>query len=173
MTTLPVLDTANHRINHYLVDCFIHRLAKWGLLFTLVFKHKYHIYFWMTDSSKVFYRYCLIFPWRWQAFNSFGSFCYNQSCTYSVNQQYTIFKEWIQNLWFAVHWNYVMFNKWAAVFYQVYFITCLRLMILDPIKQVLRVYWMSSNTFLEKHVSVELITRMLLWTSGISIQKKY
>ena len=52
VTTLPVLDNANHLINHYLVDCFIYLLTKWSLLFTLVFKHKYHMYFWMTDNTE-------------------------------------------------------------------------------------------------------------------------
>ena len=40
-------------------------------------------------------------------------------CTHSVKQQYTIFKEWIQNLGFGVHCNYVMFNKLVAVFYRI------------------------------------------------------
>ena len=27
-------------------------LTNWGPLFTLVFKHKYHIYFWVTDNTE-------------------------------------------------------------------------------------------------------------------------
>ena len=44
-----------------------------------------------------------------------------------------------------------------------YKITCLQLVILDPITHVLRVYQMTSiKTVLEKRVSMELITMMVL-----------
>ena len=45
--------------------------------------------------------------------------------------------------------------------------------VLDPIKQVLRVFWMASKTFLEKHVSREFITMMLLWRLEINIRGKH
>ena len=48
-----------------------------------------------------------------------------------------------------------------------------RLVILDPIKHVLGVYWTTSKTFLLKRVSVELITMTLTWTLEISIPEKY
>ena len=53
----------------------------------------------------------------------------------------------------------VKFNKRVGVFY-------------TPIKHDPRVYWTTSKTFLEKRVSMELITMTLLWTLEISIQKK-
>ena len=56
--------------------------------------------------------------------------------------------------WFV----HVMFKKRAGVFYRVF----------DPIKHVLRVFWTASKTFLEKRVSREFITIMLLLE--ISIQ---
>ena len=37
-------------------------------------------------------------------------------------------------------------------------------MVLDPIKHVLPVFWTASKTFLEKRVSREFITMILLWT---------
>ena len=45
--------------------------------------------------------------------------------------------------------------------------------VLDPIKHVLQVYWTAAKTFLEKSVSREFITMMLLWTLEISIQEKH
>ena len=54
---------------------------------------------------------------------------------------------------------YVMFNKRAGVFYR-------------GINHEARVYWRTSKTFLEKRVSMELITMTLLWTLETSIQKK-
>ena len=57
----------------------------------------------------------------------------------------------------------VMFKKRAGVFYRVF----------DPIKHVLRVFWTASKTFLEKRVSREFITIMLLWTLEISIREKH
>ena len=103
VTTLPVLDNANHLINHYLVDCFIYLLTKWGLLFNLVFKHKYHMYFWMTDNTEE-----ALIPSRFSvgvALSFLGGDKLSTAlavfvttkvdCTYSVNQQYTIFKECI------------------------------------------------------------------------------
>ena len=106
MTTLPVLDNANHLINNYLVDCFIYLLTKWGLLFTLVFKHKYHVYFWMTDNteealipSTFSVGVALSFLGGDKLSTALAFFVTTKvDCTYSVNQQYTIFKEWIQNL---------------------------------------------------------------------------
>ena len=50
--------------------------------------------------------------------------------------------------------------------------TRLRLVVLDPIKHALRVFWTASKTFLEKRVSIEFITIMLLWTLEISILLK-
>ena len=46
-------------------------------------------------------------------------------------------------------------------------------MVFDPIKHVLRVFWTASKTFLEKRVSREFITIMLLWTLEISIREKH
>ena len=45
--------------------------------------------------------------------------------------------------------------------------------VFDPIKHVLRVFWTASKTFLEKRVSREFITIMLLWTLKISIREKH
>ena len=42
-----------------------------------------------------------------------------------------------------------------------------------PIKHNLRVYWTTSNTFLEKRVSKVFITMTLLWTLEIRIRKKH
>ena len=42
-----------------------------------------------------------------------------------------------------------------------------------PIKPDPRVYWTTSKTFLEKRVSMELITMTLLWTLEISIRIKH
>ena len=53
-----------------------------------------------------------------------------------------------------------MFNKRVGVFY-------------TPIKHDPWVYWTTSKTFLEKRVSMELITMTLLWTLEISIRKKH
>ena len=46
-------------------------------------------------------------------------------------------------------------------------------MVLDPIKHVLRVFSTASKTFLEKRVSREFITMMLLGTLEIIIQEKH
>ena len=59
-----------------------------------------------------------------------------------------------------------MFKTREAVFYRV------RLVVLEPIKNMLRVFWTASKTFLEKRVSREVITMMLLWTLEISIREK-
>ena len=61
---------------------------------------------------------------------------------------------------------YVMFNKQAA---------CSVLLGLDPIRHMLWVYEVTSKTFLEKHVSMELITMTLEFCemTGISIQEKH
>ena len=45
--------------------------------------------------------------------------------------------------------------------------------VLDSIIHVLRVFWTASKTFLEKRVSREFITMMLLWTLKISIREKH
>ena len=45
-------------------------------------------------------------------------------------------------------------------------------MVLDLIKHVLRVFLTASKTFLEKRVSIEFITMMLLRTLEISIREK-
>ena len=50
----------------------------------------------------------------------------------------------------------LMFNKRAGVFF---------------IKHEQRVYWTTSKTFLEKRVSMELITMTLLWTLEIAYEK--
>ena len=42
-----------------------------------------------------------------------------------------------------------------------------------PIKPDPWIYWTTSKTFLEKRVSMELITMTLLWTLEISIRKKH
>ena len=60
----------------------------------------------------------------------------------------------------------VMFKTRAAVFYQDLN------PVLDPMKHVLRVFWTASKTFLEKRMSREFVTMILLWTLEISIREK-
>ena len=73
------------------------------------------------------------------------------------------FAKWLN--WLA---NYVMFKKTSRSV-----LSRLRLVGLDPIKHVLWVFWTASKTFLEKRVSKEFITIMLLWTLEISIREKH
>ena len=68
---------------------------------------------------------------------------------------------------------YLMFKTQAAVFYRDFKTTTRSRVVLDPMKHVLRVFWTASKTFLEKRVSREFITMMLLWTLEISNQEKH
>ena len=67
----------------------------------------------------------------------------------------------------------VMFKTRVAVFLSVFKTTRRSRVVLDPIKYVLRVFWTASKTFLEKRVSREFITMMLLWTLELSVRQKH